>query len=181
MWVSTDDEEIAQVAREWKANVHWRDPQTATDVSTTESAMLDFLHTHSCDVLCLIQATSPLTLPKHFSEAFQKFEESKADSLVTVTREHLFLWSGAGKPLKYHPAQRPRHQDWDGVLVGNGAFYFTKVSVFMQEQHRLGGDSVVYEIPQEYSADIDTTDDLRHCELSLRKRETGTSPPWSAH
>jgi len=176
VWVSTDDEEIARVSRQWGASVHRRDPETATDSASTESAMFDFLKHHTSEIICLIQATSPLTLSTHFSEGFKKFRESCADSLVTVTRNHLFLWSEEGKPLNYDPAQRPRRQEWNGVLTENGAFYFTKVTVFAETRNRLGGRTVVYEMPQEYSVDIDSMDDLALCELAMKKRLSIGSP-----
>ena len=62
IWVSTDDDEIARVSKEWGANVHRRHPETATNEASTESAMLDFLKHHTSEFICLIQATSPLTL-----------------------------------------------------------------------------------------------------------------------
>lgn len=167
IWVSTDDDEIARVANDWGAHVHRRDPQTATDEASTESAMLDFLNHHPCEIICLIQATSPLTQARHFTEALAKLRESCADSLVTVTRNHLFLWSSEGEPLNYDPAERPRRQDWDGVLVESGAFYLTRVPVLLATCNRLGGKSVVYEISPEYSIDIDTVHDLRRCEQAL--------------
>jgi len=174
IWVSTDDDEIARVSKEWGANVHRRHPETATNEASTESAMLDFLKHHTSEFICLIQATSPLTLSRHFLEAFSKLHEARADSLVTVTRSHLFLWSGNGEPLNYDPAQRPRRQDWSGLLTENGAFYFTKVRVFLETRNRLGGRRVVYEIPQEYSADIDTAEDFDRCEQALRRRLSAT-------
>jgi len=73
------------------------------------------------------------------------------------------------QPLNYDPAHRPRRQDWDGVLVENGAFYFTDVRIFLETRSRLGGRSVVYQMPPEYAVDIDTIDDLQYCELALKK------------
>ena len=161
VWVSTDDIEIANIAREWGASIHMRDPSTATCEASTESALLDFLRSVTgVDVLCLIQATSPLTLPQHFVEAFDAFKSGGADSLVTVTRRHIFLWSNDGTPLNYQPETRPRRQDWDGVLVENGAFYFTLARAFMISNSRLSGKRIVYEMPPKRSVEIDDDTDL---------------------
>ena len=55
----------------------------------------------------------------------------------------------------------------------------------METRNRLGGESAVYEISPEYSADIDTMDDLHRCELALQKRElscdTGSKIPTPHH
>ena len=171
VWVSTDDEEIAAVAQNYGALVHSRDASTATSEASTESAMLDFLNHHTADIIFLIQGTSPLTLPEHFSGALQKFRAKRADSLVTVTRRHIFLWSEDGCALNYEPSQRPRRQDWGGVLVENGAFYITKVDVFKSTKNRLGGTTTVYELPASHSADIDDVQDLAFCDMVLRNRQ----------
>jgi len=171
VWVSTDDEEIAAVAQNYGALVHRRDVSTATSEASTESAMLDFLYHHTADIICLIQGTSPLTLPEHFSSALEKFRAQQADSLVTVTRRHMFLWSEDGCALNYEPSQRPRRQDWEGLLVENGAFYFTKVDVFKSTISRLGGTTIVYELPASHSADIDDVQDLEFCDMVLRNRQ----------
>merc|ERR1712014_373171 len=96
------------------------------------------------DVLCLIQATSPLVTPEHFKEAFALFDGQSGDSLVTAVRAHRFLWSvdkdGQATAKNYDPLKRPRRQDWDGELIENGAFYLTaKASGLGWRAHRERG------------------------------------------
>ena len=170
VWVSTDDDEIQDVALSFNARVHRRNPLTATDTASSESVVLDFLEQHpDIDIICMIQPTSPLTLPEHFSEALKLMREQKADSVVTVSRQHKFIWSAEGSPQNYDPAQRPRRQEWAGELVENGAFYFTIASKFLETQNRLAGKTCVYEMPSDFSADIDCVEDLHLCEFRLRE------------
>lgn len=169
VWVSTDDDEIEAVALKLGARVHRRDPATATPEASTEAAVEDFLKCHTAKDICITQATSPLTTADHFREAHSKFKTGRYDSLVTTTRQHLFIWSEAAEPINYDPASRPRRQDWDGVLVENGAFYFTAVSAFYRSGHRLGGNRTVYEMPSHCSVDLDEPEDLIVCEALLRK------------
>ena len=61
-------------------------------------------------------------------------QTAKADSLVTAVRTHRFLWAIDGKTQEaaaknYDPIKRPRRQDWNGELIENGAFYFTKKAI----------------------------------------------------
>merc|ERR1712146_46500 len=105
------------------AKVYRRDPATATSTASSESAMVDFAKAHpDYDVICLIQATSPLVMPEHFKEAIEMFKTKQADSLVTAVRAHRFLWqvdkeTGLGSAKNYDPTARPRRQDWDGELI----------------------------------------------------------------
>lgn len=180
VWVSTDDEEIAGAAAKSGARVHWRAPQTATDKASSETALVEFLSVHpEVQVLALVQATSPLTHPEHFQEAWKRFLAERADSLVTVTREHRFRWSGEGKPLNYDPAERPRRQDWKGELVENGAFYFTRRALLESPRPcRLGGKTVVYEMPSWTAFEADQEEDWIILESLVRRY--GHSPKGSA-
>merc|ERR1711933_478873 len=93
VYVSTDHDGIAEVATASGAKVHRRAPETATSSASTESAMVDFVKAHpEYDILCLIQATSPLTTPAHFRESLALFRKASADSLVTAVRAHRFMW-----------------------------------------------------------------------------------------
>ena len=109
--------------------MHKRAVHTATNAASTELAIQDFLDAHpDYDVCCTIQATSPLLKPADFCRAFRLFAEQKADSLVTAVRSHRFLWSVAASTKfanaeNYDPLRRPRHEEWDGELIENGAFY----------------------------------------------------------
>ena len=109
VWVSTDDDEIADIAlasgakvrrldepscldrmampqplqkprdparrstqASLPAKVHRRAAETATSTASTESALIDFVSAHpDYDVLCLIQATSPLIVPGDFTAGWQ--------------------------------------------------------------------------------------------------------------
>ena len=174
VWISTDDDEIESIALELGALVHRRDPATATPEASTESAVRDFLSAHSAEYICIAQATSPLTTADHFRQAYAKLINGGYDSLVTTTRQHIFIWSEDAEAINYDPATRPRRQDWGGVLVENGAFYFTAVSVFNSCGHRLGGHRAVFEMPTHCSVDLDEPEDLIVCEALLRRyRMTG--------
>lgn len=175
VWVSTDDDEIETVALASGARVHRRDPATATSEASTESVVFDFLKTHDPTRVCIVQATSPLTTAEHFRDAYSLMRRDDCDSLVTVTRQHIFLWSAEGEPLNYEPANRPRRQEWSGELVENGAFYFTKVSALKETGHRLGGKCQVYEMPRHCSVDLDEPSDLITCEALIRRYRAPTS------
>mmetsp|Transcript_39842 Transcript_39842/g.70045 ORF Transcript_39842/g.70045 Transcript_39842/m.70045 type:complete len:245 (-) Transcript_39842:55-789(-) len=161
VWVSTDHDKIAEVATASGAKVHRRSPETATNTASTELALIDFADAHpEFDVLCLIQATSPLILPEHFKEALALYERVGAQSLVTAVRAHRFLWKvnpdGTATAKNYIPEKRPRRQDWDGELVENGAFYFTDKALWESIKCRLGGKIALYEMPEHTFVELDS-------------------------
>jgi len=163
VWVSTDHDGIAECAANCGAKVHRRSAESATNGASSEMGMMDFAKTVDYDVLSLIQATSPLTQPDHFEGAFAKFQESEADSLVTVVRSHRFLWreddDGLAVASNYDPLARPLRQNWDGELFENGAFYFTRKALLEEKQNRLGGKMVAYEMPEYTLVELDSHHD----------------------
>lgn len=161
VWVSTDDQGIADIAGKAGARVHRRNPDTATASASSESAMIEFAQARDWDFdgLALVQATSPTTLPEHFREAKTQFDREQADTLVTVTRQHRFLWSPEGKALNYDPQTRPMRQNWDGMLVENGAFYFTKKEILKEKECRLGGKISVFQMPAYTAFEVDEPED----------------------
>jgi N-acylneuraminate cytidylyltransferase len=161
IYVSTDHDKIAEVAEACGAKVHRRSVESATNTASTELAMTDFTKAHpDYDILCLIQATSPLVTPEHFQEAMKTFTKVGADSLVTAVRAHRFLWKvkddGEAEAINYTPAKRPRRQDWNGELIENGAFYFTTNKLFEETQCRLGGKIALYEMPEHTLCELDS-------------------------
>jgi len=160
--VGTDSGTIRSVVETLFANtvgLSERSPETCTDESSTESALLEFSEQVDFDVLCLIQATSPLTRATDFKAAKKLFLAENADSLLTATNTKRFFWSLEGQPLNYEPAKRPRRQEFGGSLMENGAFYFTRHDLLEQAQCRLGGKISIYEMAGDNAVEIDEPGD----------------------
>ncbi|KAG8468218.1 hypothetical protein KFE25_013301 [Diacronema lutheri] len=162
VWVSTDHDAIAAEAERSGAKVFRRSAETSTSVASTESAMVEFTTAHpDFDILCLIQATSPLVVPEDFTKALAEFRAQGADSLVTAVRAHRFLWrkdptTGEASAVNYDPLRRPRRQDWSGELIENGAFYFTAKGLWESTHCRLGGRMALFEMEEHTLAELDS-------------------------
>jgi len=173
VWVGTDAEPIRRAVREQfgeRVRIFDRHAATCTDEASTESALLEFAPATSFDVLCTIQATSPLTLAADFQSARQLFLQQQADSLLTATRVRRFYWSDGGQALNYDPASRPRRQDFAGSLMENGAFYFTRRSVLEAQRCRLGGRIAIHEMSGDSAVELDELADWPVVERLLRRR-----------
>ena len=161
VWVSTDDDDIEEVALAAGALVHRRSVDSASNTASSEDGIADFVSAHSnFDYLVMIQATSPLIRPHFLNDAFQYMMLRSADSLVTVSRSHHFRWSDDDKPLNYSPSSRPRRQDWSGELVENGSFYIVSQKTWVTTRCRLGGSIVCYELPSYMMYEIDDLQDF---------------------
>lgn len=165
IFVATDCAEIKSVINSFgfsKVKVYDREAENANDIATTESVMLEFIDKNNFDdkdLFLLIQATSPLTQTKDLDEALEKLENEKSDSLLTCVRTKRFFWNDDAAPFNYDLNNRPRRQDFDGVLMENGAFYINTIGNIKKYQNRLSGKIAIYEMEDFTSIEIDEEDD----------------------
>jgi N-acylneuraminate cytidylyltransferase len=163
-WVSTDHKKIAAVSREYGANVLRRPDEFATDISTSEEALIHFAKNIDFDIMVFIQPTSPLIRSEDINGALNKFIKGKWDSLLTLVRQHNFQWKiedgEVVKPTNYDFLNRPRRQDHGGYMVENGAFYITTKEAFQKSKCRISGDITFYEMPPHTYFELDEESDI---------------------
>ncbi len=176
--VSTEDDEIAQLAERLGSHVVRRPPELAGDSVPTEPVLIHALAaaetqlTSHFDAVALLQCTSPLRSSRTIDECVSRVREG-ADSVLTVCADHSFLWLVEdGRPNSmYDYRQRPRRQDLIGRQYReNGAVYVTRRSILLAERNRLGGRIEIVEMNANDSIDIDALEDLTLAELRLRSR-----------
>lgn len=165
VYISTDSEKIREVAMSFglpNISVIGRDVDTATDMASTESAMLDFAGQYLFKHIVLVQATSPLLSPEDLEGGCKTYLDDKFDSLLSVVKQKRFIWKvedGEALPANYNPKRRPRRQEMDGYFVENGAYYITARESLLETKCRLSGKIGVYEMPEETYFEIDEPSD----------------------
>ncbi len=176
VYVYTNDDEIRifieqQYAWSTKVKVLERSNKNASDTASTESAILEFCDkiNYNFDVFCMLQATSPLTKSIDINTCLQKVE-GKFDSSLTVVKIHRFTWYKDGTPANYDHNKRPRRQDFDGLLVENGAIYSTTKSALQESKNRISGEIALVEMPENTYTEIDSSTDWNIVEKLLGDR-----------
>lgn len=178
VYVFTDDEEILNyVEKEY----HWttkvkgllRGDVNANDTASTESAMVEFAEkiNHDFDVLCLLQATSPLTTSKDINNALSQISIEGKTSALSVVKTHRFTWNADGTPQNYDVFNRPRRQDFAGLLMENGAVYATTKVAFIKSENRVSESIGLVEMPEETLMEIDSLSDWTIIESLLAERQ----------
>jgi N-acylneuraminate cytidylyltransferase len=182
VFVATDCDEIKSVVNGFgfsKVEVYDREPQNANDIASTESVMLEFINKQDFkndDLFFLVQATSPLTQTKDIDEALAKLKIQKADSLLTCVRTKRFFWHEDGSPINYDYKNRPRRQDFAGVLMENGAFYINSIVNIKRDKNRLSGKVAIYEMEEYKAVEIDDEDDWLVAEKLMHRHILSKRP-----
>ena len=157
-----------------KVSVIGRSVETATDIASTESVMLEFAQKYTFDNIVLIQATSPLLTSEDLTGGFQEFYKQGTDSVLSVVRQKRFQWitneDGFVLPANYDIFHRPRRQEFDGFLVENGAFYITGREALLKTESRLSGNIKAYEMDEAAYFEIDEPNDWIVIEHQLLER-----------
>lgn len=174
--IATDSEKIKEVVNKYdykKVKIYDRDAENACDTASTESVMLEYInkgYLNNDDIFMLVQATSPLTETKHFSEALDLYFTKGYDSILSVVRTYRFFWDENGNSLNYDYKHRPRRQDFNGIFVENGAFYINNVFNIKNYKNRLSGKIGIYEMPEYTEVEIDEPSDFIKIEEIIKKK-----------
>jgi N-acylneuraminate cytidylyltransferase len=175
IFVGTDSAEIKSIVASLKlskVSFYDRDPSTATDTASTESAMLDCIsktNLEADDTFVLVQATSPFTTEADISAALTTFQDEDIDSLLSVVPFQRFIWDASGKAKNYDVFERPRRQDMPQQYLENGAIYISSVASILQHKNRLSG-TIGYHVMPEFTAfEIDETSDWIIAEQLMKR------------
>ena len=140
--VSTDDLEIAEVAKKYGANVPFmRSEKNSDDYATTADVLCEVLEEYSklgqqFECICCIYPTAPFITSKRLIESFLKLKESKADMLTPVVKfsyppQRSFILNNGLLEYKWPQYIRTRSQDLEEFYHDVGQFYFYREVAFL--------------------------------------------------
>ena len=184
--VSTNDETIAHISKQYGAEVPFLRPQhlatdTATSLSVLQHAVryLEEKEDYLADIIVCLQPTSPLRSAEDIDQAVNLCFATGTDSVVSLCQaEHHPYWmkkvvAGRIYPLmEVDDEKYQRRQDLPPVYQLNGAIRVIKRNILLEEERMAGDNTLAYIMPQERSIDIDTPIDFKIAELILRGEST---------
>lgn len=174
--VSTDDEEIAKIAKEYGAEVPFLRPKELSDDFTGTGAVinhaLEYLRStgENYDFSCTIYATAPLLQKKYLIEGFEKLKNSDAKYAFSCTSmpfpiQRTFKLDEKKRCEMFWPENfSKRSQDLEEAYQDAGQFYFDKIDKISNEII-FGKDSIPIIIPRYLVQDIDTLEDWDRVEI----------------
>lgn len=195
--VSTDDQELAEIARVAGAQVPWLRPaHLAEDATATEPVVEHAIAEYTAagrrpEAVMLLQATSPVRLPGTLDRAIAQFVETGVDSMVGAVAQTPFLWQYGLNEHEQPRAHftigaRPRRQELERTQMfyrETGSLYVTRTETYEREHNRLGGRIGIFEMDDVEGVDIDTELDLSiadHQLVNLHRGATESDSSTSA-
>jgi pseudaminic acid cytidylyltransferase len=168
IYVSTEDTEIAEIAKQHGAEVIERPPQIAEDRSTVVQVCLHALETYpDIDLMCCIYATAVLLKPETLIAAHELLSATpEADFVMGVSEyEHPPVQALKADDNGYLSYMWP---EWRGIqsqfqphlVVSNGTFYWARRAALLEEKTFYGRRVRGYIVPSDQVSDIDTQDDF---------------------
>lgn len=177
--VSTDDEEIAGIAREAGAAVPFmRSAETSGDFATTDDVLMEVLQTYEArgeifDYMACIYPTAPFVTAEKLTEAMKLLAERDASGVMPVVRYSFPPQRGMeirdGKLVYCYPENAmKRSQDLEPVYHDSGQFYCYHVKRYMACRGDLPDGYLPIIVPETEVQDIDNPSDLALAEMKFQ-------------
>ena len=175
--VSTDDDEISEVARKYGAKVPFvRPDELSNDYVGTIPVIRHAIewiedNDNTVENVCCLYATAPFVQSKIISEAYQQLISSKSDYRFSVTsfafpiQRAIKIVQGYKVDMFYPEHFNIRSQDLEEAFHDAGQFYWGKAQAFKDELALFSEVSSPYVLPRYLVQDIDTMEDWIRAEL----------------
>lgn len=187
IYVSTEDPDIAEVARAYGAMVVVRPLALADDTATSESALLHVLDERvrqglpDPELVVFLQCTSPVRRAGDIDGAVEKLMSASADSLFSATENSRLIWAvkdGQPYSVNYDYRSRQREQDMQMQYRENGSIYVFRTEILRQHNNRLGGKIAVYEMDSWSSFQVDAPEHVELFRWILQRPDYAPGVGW---
>jgi len=180
--VSTDHQGIAEIAREWGAEVPFMRPdEFAGDLVTLDPVIYHAVTTLEeqdgtpIDVVLTVQPTNPTLRPSTLDNAITTLMEGGYDSVLTLRETRHLYWRKSNG--QYHPMfpERVNRQQLEPLYYETGVVFASRRSIITPE-NRLGTNIGHVVAPDDEALDIDTELDMKLAELVIEELRDEEGP-----
>jgi pseudaminic acid cytidylyltransferase len=187
--ISTDDNEIAEVAKAYGAEVPFVRPAELSDDHTGTIAVvahaIEWQNTHGAGAtdVCCLYATAPFVLPSDIAHGYEVLQSSGADYAFSVTSyafpiQRAIRITSQQRVEMFQPEHfNTRSQDLEEAWHDAGQFYWGNAQAWLTQQPLFTEAAAPVPIPRYRVQDIDTPEDWERAEwmhksMNLSAKET---------
>ncbi|MBO5608334.1 MAG: pseudaminic acid cytidylyltransferase [Treponema sp.] len=184
--VSTDDEEIAEIAKQFGASVPFlRSAETSNDFAILKDVLNEVLSKYAelgnvFDEICCILPTAPLIETEDIVNSQKILEDAKCVSVIPVVKYSYTIFRSLkienGKlSMNWPENYAKRSQDLPDAYHDAGLFYWYSKMYFEEKVAGFGANACPYILDEEKVQDIDTLDDWRIAEMKYKMMKFGVN------
>lgn len=175
--VSTDDQEISEIAKEWGAEVPFLRPEHLSDDFTGTAEVIAHATEWALSqgwpvsAVCCIYATAPFVQTEDIKQGFAMLNSGKWEYAIGVTSYASSVYRAfsehpeGGVEMLFPEQFLTRSQDLPVVLHDAAQFYWGRASAWIEGKPGLGRDTIIVKIPRWRVQDIDDHEDWLRAEL----------------
>lgn len=176
--VSTDDAEIAEIAKSYGAKVPFiRSAETSDDYATTADVLVEVLKKYeelnlTFDFTCCLYTTSPLLSHVKLNKGYDILKNQSKDSVIPIVGsshpvQRSFRVSQNNISYAHPEHEKSRSQDLEKHYHDAGQFYWVKTSVLLSQKSLVTNNTGFVELSELEVQDIDTLTDWKLAELKF--------------
>lgn len=173
--ISTEDEEIEEIARQYGMEIVERPKELAGDMVTLDPViyhavmLCEASKDKTYDIVITMQATSPTLRSITLYSAVEEFILGMADTMISAVNEPHLSWEYSKEDLVPKYERRVNRQLLPKHFKETGGFMITRRNCIC-ETGRIGKKVTVFEVPKNEAVDIDTDHDWKVCEAILSSK-----------
>ena len=179
--VSTDDDEIAEISRQYGAEVPFKRSKSLSDDHTSTIPVIKNaikwleMNNEKVDSICCLYPTAPFIEESYIEEGLKKLTENNASYSISVTsfpypiQRAIKVTKNERLKMFFPESINKRSQDLEKSFHDAGQFYWGKRSAWMKEEKILDHNTVPVYIPRYKVQDIDEEEDWIQAERIFNK------------
>lgn len=176
--VSSDNDKILKISKEFGADTIQRPNELSSDSSTSFDAINHTIdNNQKYDYILLLQPTSPLRNSEHIDKAIELLNIKNANAVISICElDHSPLWSNtlnkdlSMKGFLSNEVLNKRSQDLEPYYRLNGAIYLCNTEILLKEKSFFIKDKIfAYRMEKNVSIDIDEEVDFNIAECLMKK------------
>ena len=176
VYVSSDSDEILEIAQSYGAKIIKRPDKYAGDTAKSEEAILHALKVlgSNQEIIIMLEPTAPLRKPNDLGNAVKLFRKKGWDSCFSgATLQDFIIWKRDNKgeltSVNYDYKNQGPRQMREPDYVENGAIYMFKPAIMLKNKNRFGGNIGIFPNDFWQSFEIDDPEDWNFVELIFNK------------
>ncbi|MCM1371298.1 MAG: UDP-2,4-diacetamido-2,4,6-trideoxy-beta-L-altropyranose hydrolase [Clostridium sp.] len=173
--VTTDDHEIASIAKMYGAKTIMRGEELSADDVTLDPVIYDAtvkmenISNYKYDIVITLQPTSPLLTISTLDNALKYFIDNSYDTVISAVNSPHLAWGKNNNGFFPMYQKRLNRQQLPPYYLEAGAFLISN-RYYVTENSRMGEKISIYEMPDVEAVDIDNISDWIVCESRLKSK-----------